>query len=174
VVEVAAGREAVLLRGTVGVGPGTGVTGACIVDGDWTESEYEAELWGEPEGEYDGEDEAADEEAAREGIGAAVWVEDAGTGVLWPELAGTVAGAGTRVAPHMPQKRFVPGLSLPQRRQRTDPPKDNSDSRDLRSILNRLTIIAYDISQLRCRSFDAGSVERVPVKHGNKSGTSGV
>lgn len=128
-VEVAAGREAVVLRGMAGVGEGTGVTGVCIVDGDWTEPEYEAELEGDPEGEYDGEAEAADEEAAREGIGAAAWVEDAGTGVLWPELGGTVAGAGPRVAPHMPQKRFVPGLSLPQRGQRTDPPKDISDSR---------------------------------------------
>jgi hypothetical protein len=79
-----------------------------------------------------------DGEAAREETGGAVvGVEDAGTGVLWPELAGTVtgagtvAGAGTRVAPHMPQKRFVPGLSLPQRGQRTDPPADISDSRDL-------------------------------------------
>jgi hypothetical protein len=39
VVEVAAGREVVVLRGTAGVGPGTGVTGAGIGDGDWTEPE---------------------------------------------------------------------------------------------------------------------------------------
>jgi hypothetical protein len=39
--------------------------------------------------------------------------------------AAVVGGGGRRVAPHMPQKRFVPGFSLPQRAQRTDPPLDS-------------------------------------------------
>jgi len=35
----------------------------------------------------------------------------------------TAEGADSSVAPHMPQKRFPPGFSLPQRAQRTNPPR---------------------------------------------------
>ena len=56
---------------------------------------------------------------AGEGIAAA------GTAGIWAVLFGdaTGAGAGSKVAPHMPQKRFVSGFSLPQRGQRTNPPR---------------------------------------------------
>src|SRR5579864_4138883 len=39
----------------------------------------------------------------------------------WGCAAGT-SDAASSVAPHMPQKRFNPGFSLPQRGQRTEPP----------------------------------------------------
>src|SRR5438270_2374478 len=50
-------------------------------------------------------------------------------------VAGTSTGAGSRVAPHIPQKRFVPGFSFPHRGQRTIPP-----------------LIAYDNSGIGCRA----------------------
>jgi hypothetical protein len=82
----------------------------------------------------------------REENGAVVvWGEDAETGMFWAELSGTVAAVGTRVAPHMPQKRLVPGLSLPQREQRTKPPKDISDPEIPYCSSIILEILAYDI-----------------------------
>jgi hypothetical protein len=55
--------------------------------------------------------------------GAAVGRGGSGeTGVGAAGCAVEVADAGKRVAPHMPQKRFVPGFSLPQRGQRTISP----------------------------------------------------
>jgi len=66
------------------------------------------------------------------GAGAALWVVPTG------------AGAGKSVAPHMPQKRFVPGFSLPQRGQRTFP------------LLSFSYIyIAYDILGVGCSAVRA-------------------
>lgn len=62
----------------------------------------------------------------RAGAGA-VAVGEGSAVVAVAVCAGTeataAAGADNSVAPHMPQKRFPSGFSLPQRAQRTDPPR---------------------------------------------------
>jgi len=50
-------------------------------------------------------------------------VGELGLAVLRVGAAVTASCAGNSVAPHMPQKRFVPGFSLPHRTQRTHPPR---------------------------------------------------
>ena len=57
----------------------------------------------------------------------------------------TALGVCKSVAPHMPQKRFVAGFSLPQRAQRKDPPQ---------------LYIAYDNLEIRCSMKVGGGIKR--------------
>ena len=117
----AVGTGALLTTGGGAGGAAAGETGREKINGAVTEEVVGA----------DGEGDA--------GAGAAVDAVGAvGTGTA---RFGVVGCAGSSVAPHMPQKRFVAGFSLPQRWQRTHPPDD--------SRMNP-KMIAYDILQVRC------------------------
>ena len=93
---------------------------------------------------------AGDAVATGGAAGAEAATDDGGAGVTdggaVPAGCGAPTGGRSSVAPHMPQNRLVPGLSLPQRAQRTNPPD--------------LFPIAYDILRVGCSAKPKG----VPAK----------
>ena len=89
-------------------------------------------------------------DGAGAGLGADVGGAEDGTAVdavavVRAGAAVTAAGVCKSVAPHMPQKRFVAGFSLPQRAQRKEPPQ---------------LYIAYDNLEIRCSMKVGGGIKR--------------
>ncbi len=84
------------------------------------------------------------------------WLAGAVRDAVVEALCVTGTGAGSSVAPHIPQKRFGPGFSLPQRGQRTIPPLIDYDKSKVGCSVGVLRVLLKSLTEMQPLGMLAG------------------